>query len=78
MKQFKVWIYDSESGCEQPMICRARNESDARRKGNKYIRMWRLRDGSVTRVEVAVCCKLVVSRMMEKIMSSTVNFTDRE
>lgn len=55
MKQFKVWIYDSESGCEQPMICRARNESDARRKGNKYIRMWRLRDGSVTRVEVAVC-----------------------
>ena len=55
MKKFKVWIYDSESGCEQPMICQARNEADARRKGNKYIRMWRLRDGSVTRVEVAVC-----------------------
>lgn len=38
MKQFNVWIYDSESGCEQPMKCEAKNEADACIKGNEYIR----------------------------------------
>lgn len=56
MKQFNVWIYDSESGCEQPMQCEAKSESDARRIGNKYIRLWKLVNGIVTKVEEAVGC----------------------
>jgi hypothetical protein len=55
MKRFNVWIYDSESGCEQPMQCEAMNEEEVRRKGNNYIRMWGLANGIVTKVEVAVC-----------------------
>lgn len=55
MRKFNVWIYDSESGCEQPMQCEARNEAEARRKGNEYIRVWSLVNGTVTKVEVALC-----------------------
>lgn len=55
MKRFNVWIYDSESGCEQPMQCETMNKEEVRRKGNNYIRMWGLANGIVTKVEVAVC-----------------------
>lgn len=55
MKKFKVWIYDNESGCEQPMKCEAKNEADARRKGNDYIRAWGLVNGAITKVEVVGC-----------------------
>lgn len=55
MKKFNVWIYDSESGCEQPMKCEAKNEADARIKENDYIRAWGLVNGAVTKVEVAMC-----------------------
>lgn len=55
MKQFNVWIYDSESGCEQSMKCETKNEADACRKGNDYIRAWRLVNGAVTKVEVTMC-----------------------
>ncbi|MCM1102035.1 MAG: hypothetical protein NC398_11695 [Acetatifactor muris] len=48
MAEFEVWIYDDESGCNQPMKCRAKNVADARRIGNEYIRKWGLQGGCIT------------------------------
>lgn len=38
MKKYKVFIYDDESGCNSPAIFEAGNESEARSKGNQYIK----------------------------------------
>ncbi len=54
MKTFEVWIYDSESGCDQPMKCGAKNEAEARRIGNEYIRRWSLMGGTITKIREAV------------------------
>lgn len=51
MKEYEVWIYDSESGCTQPMKCRANSLAEAKRKGYEYIRIWDLRGGEVINVE---------------------------
>lgn len=56
MRKYDTWIYDSESGCEQPIRCEAKNERDAIRKGNEYIKAWRLSNGTVTRVKEAEEC----------------------
>lgn len=40
MKEYEVWIYDDESGCNQPMKCKARSVAEARRAGNEYISSW--------------------------------------
>lgn len=44
-------IYDDESGCNSPAIFEARNESEARSKGNQYIKAWHLVGGVVTAVK---------------------------
>lgn len=54
MRAYEVWIYDSESGCDQPMRCKARNKTEARRMGREYIRRWKLVGGTVTKVREAV------------------------
>lgn len=55
MKKYEVWIYDEESGCNQAMKCEARNISEARRVGNRYIKQWCLVGASITEIkEVAV------------------------
>ena len=51
MKKYKVFIYDDESGCNSPAIFEARNESEARSKGNQYIKAWHLVGGVVTAVK---------------------------
>ena len=51
MKQWNVWIYDSESGCDQPMKTEAKTEAEARRLGEQYIRRWNLQNASITRIE---------------------------
>ena len=48
MKKYQVFIYDDESGCNSPAIFEARNESEARSKGNQYIKAWHLVGGVVT------------------------------
>lgn len=48
---YKVWIYDDESGCEQPIRCKATGEAHARSIGNRYIQMWNLVGGMITKVE---------------------------
>lgn len=50
MKTFEVWIFDKESGCNQPMKCKARNAADARKIGNEYIWKWNLIGGEITDV----------------------------
>lgn len=50
MKKYGVWIFDEESGCNQPVICKARNEAEARRIGKKYIASWGLIGGTITEV----------------------------
>ena len=52
-KVYKVWIYDKESGCNQPMTCTASSVQEARAAGNKYINAWNLLGASVTKVELA-------------------------
>lgn len=55
MKKYEVWIYDEESGCNQPMKCEAKSISEARRIGKRYIEQWRLVGASITEIkEVAV------------------------
>lgn len=51
MKKYQVFIYDDESGCDSPAIFEARNESEARSKGNQYIKAWHLVGGVVTAVK---------------------------
>lgn len=51
MKKFEVWIYDSESGCNQPMKCEARSEAEARKKGGEYINAWGLVGAEITEVK---------------------------
>ena len=42
MKKYNVYIYDSESGCNQPILVECKSKTEARAIGNKYIRLWRL------------------------------------
>lgn len=51
MKKYQVFIYDDESGCDSPAIFEARSESEARSKGNKYIKAWHLVGGVITAVK---------------------------
>lgn len=51
MKKYNVYIYDSESGCNQPVLVECKSKKEARAMGNKYIRLWRLVDGAVTSIE---------------------------
>ncbi len=51
MKKYQVFIYDDESRCNSPAILEARNESEARSKGNQYIKAWHLAGGVVTAVK---------------------------
>ena len=50
MKEYEVWIYDDESGCNQPMKCKARSVAEARRAGNEYISSWGLVGGMITEI----------------------------
>lgn len=51
MKKYNVYIYDSESDCNQPILVECKSKKEARAIGNKYIRLWRLVDGVVTSIE---------------------------
>lgn len=51
MKKYNVYIYDSESGCNQPVIVECSSKAEARKMGNKYIKLWRLVNGSVMSIE---------------------------
>ena len=54
-KQFDVWIYDAESGCNQPARFKAKKESTARAMAIQYIKAWGLVGAEITNVkEVAV------------------------
>lgn len=48
---FEVWIYDEESGRDEPMRCYARNAAEAKKLGRDYIRAWRLKGAKITKVE---------------------------
>lgn len=48
---WKVYIFDEESGCEQPITIQDGTEADARRLGNRYIRAWNLKGAYITRIE---------------------------
>lgn len=50
-KTFAVYIYDSESGLEQPMRCHARSYQEARHLGIEYIRSWNLQGAYITKIE---------------------------
>ncbi len=51
MKKYSVYIYDSESGCSQPVIVECSSKTEARKMGNKYIKLWRLVNGSIRSIE---------------------------
>lgn len=51
MKNYEVWIYDSESGCNQPIKCQAKNQAEARTIGNQYISKWGLVGGTITEIK---------------------------
>ena len=51
MKKYSVYIYDSESGCSQPVIVECSSKAEARKMGNKYIKLWRLVNGTVKSIE---------------------------
>lgn len=51
MKKYSVYIYDRESGCSQPVIVECSSKTEAREMGNKYIKLWRLVNGSVRSIE---------------------------
>lgn len=51
---WRVYIYDSESGCEQPITIQGGTKADAKRLGNQYIRAWKLIGASITRIEQEV------------------------
>ena len=51
MKKWKVYIYDSESGCSQPITVAADTKTQARKMGLHYIRSWRLVDGKIEDIE---------------------------
>lgn len=51
MKKYNVYIYDSESGCNQPVLVECKSKTEARAMGNKYIRLWRLVNGSFKSID---------------------------
>ena len=51
MARYEVWIFDEESGCEQPMTVDAQNNSQAKMMGNQYIKAWNLRGASITKIK---------------------------
>lgn len=51
MKQWKVYISDSESGCCQPITVAANTRAEAKRMGNHYIKSWRLQDGKIEDIQ---------------------------
>lgn len=51
MRKYEVWIYDSESGCCEPLVCEAKNKTDAKRIGRTYIRMWNLQDAEIEKIQ---------------------------
>ena len=51
MRMWNVWIYDSESGCDQPIKVKANTLVEAKAAGNKYIKMWTLKDAYITKIE---------------------------
>ena len=48
---WKVYIYDKESGCEQPITVQGGSKADATRLGNKYMRDWNLKGACITKIE---------------------------
>lgn len=55
MKDYEVYIYDEESGCCQPIVCKARSTIEAGNIGDSYIRSWNLIGGVVVDIrEVTV------------------------
>ena len=54
MKEFEVFIYDEESGCCQPIRCKARTSAEAGSFGNNYIAAWNLVGGVVTNIREVV------------------------
>ena len=54
MKEFEVFIYDEESGCCQPIRCKARTSAEAGSIGNNYIAAWNLVGGVVTDIREVV------------------------
>lgn len=51
-KRYAVWIYDSESGVDSPMICIAKDISEARKMGKEYIKRWNLVDAEIVKIEI--------------------------
>lgn len=51
MVVWRVFIFDEESGCEQPVTVQNGTEADARRLGNQYIRAWNLKGACITKIE---------------------------
>lgn len=47
---YDVYIYDSESGTNQPMRCEADSLHEAKEIGNAYIQQWNLQDAEITDV----------------------------
>ena len=47
---WRVFIYDQESGCEQPITIQGGTKADAKRLGNQYIRVWNLKGAHITRI----------------------------
>ena len=50
MKEYEVWILDGE-GFHQPMKCKARNKTEARAEGRRYIRLWKLVGAKITEIK---------------------------
>ena len=51
---WRIYIYDRESGSEQPITMQNGTEDDARTLGNRYIRVWNLKGAFITRIEPEV------------------------
>lgn len=50
-KQFDVWIFDTESGCDQPARFKAKSEHTARAMARQYIKAWGLKGAEITKIE---------------------------
>lgn len=50
MKRYKVYIDDEESTGDY-MVCTTENKTEARARGNQYIRQWRLRNAKIVKIE---------------------------
>ncbi len=57
MKRFKVWIYDEESGCNQPIVCEADSVAGAKACGQWYIKTRGLVGAEIT--DIAEITKII-------------------